>query len=116
MISDDVKYLDSFEKKIKPTIYSKYLFYQDKGYIHYDLIYDRVEIIYFYVKEEYRGKKIGYQLLEKLVNIYNNISLEVKCTNEKAIRLYEHFGFKRIKVIKNYYKNIDGYLMVRGNS
>ncbi|MFA6789328.1 MAG: N-acetyltransferase [Arcobacteraceae bacterium] len=38
-------------------------------------------------------------------------SLEVKVSNLGAIKLYEKFGFKIKKVLKNYYDNEDGYLM-----
>ena len=115
MFSNDSNLINKFDDTIKPSVYSKYLFYDDKGYIHYDLIYDRIEIIKFFVKEEYRGLKIGYKLLEKLVSMYNNISLEVKCSNKKAISLYECFGFINVKILKNYYNGEDGYLMVRDN-
>lgn len=43
-----------------------------------------------------------------------SFSLEVKVSNEGAIRLYEKFGFTIKKVLSNYYENEDGYWMVCG--
>ena len=36
-----------------------------------------------------------------------NVSLGVKATNEKAIKLYEKFGFEKVGVHKDYF-NING--------
>lgn len=40
-----------------------------------------------------------------------SFTLEVKVSNVAAIRLYEKFGFKIKKVLKNYYEKKDGYWM-----
>jgi [ribosomal protein S18]-alanine N-acetyltransferase len=41
-----------------------------------------------------------------------SFSLEVKISNEGAIRLYEKFGFRIKRVLSNYYEKEDGYWMV----
>lgn len=43
------------------------------------------------------------------------MSLEVRVSNESAIKLYEKFGFKNVGIRKNYYQDNfeDAYLMVR---
>lgn len=48
--------------------------------------------------------------LSKKNKIY---SLEVKISNKNAIKLYERYDFKIKKVLKKYYKNEDGYLMLK---
>ena len=55
-------------------------------------------------------------LLENIIDLAkkNNlltISLEVAECNFSAIHLYQKFGFERIGIRKNYYKNQDGIIM-----
>lgn len=97
------------------------LFIEDNkilGYLNYYLMYDKLEIANFNVLEEYQNNHIGYRLLDYLIkkytNIVDNITLEVKETNEKAIHLYEKMGFKKVSIRKGYYNGIDGILMERG--
>jgi ribosomal protein S18 acetylase RimI-like enzyme len=63
----------------------------------------------------FQGLGIASKLLEysfeKLRN--KNFSLEVKTKNIKAIKLYEKYGFKIKKVLKDYYEDSDGYLMIK---
>ena len=85
-----------------------------KGFLLYSEIYDRLEIDYIYVLEEYRNMGIASKLLEYLFSKYNySCSLEVRCDNMNAIKLYKKFNFEIITIRKNYYGNVDGYLMVR---
>lgn len=107
-------FLEKFDTKIDSNPYRKYSVYDNKALLVYSEIYDRLEIDYIYVLEEYRNKKIATKLLEYLFSKYNYIcSLEVKCDNEEAIKLYKKFNFEIITIRKNYYGNVDGYLMVR---
>lgn len=94
----------------------KKISYEDKGYVFFEVMYDRIEINTFFVKEEYRNKKIGTKLLEYLINYAKekgmiNITLEVRCNNDVAIHLYEKFGFKKVATREKYYDGIDGILM-----
>lgn len=105
-----------FNQDLKLNIYSNILIYkEDKilGFLIYDLIYDRCEIEYIGVLEEYRNKHIASKLMEYLIDKYNNISLEVNVNNIKAINLYKKYGFKEVATRKNYYKNEDALLMIR---
>ncbi len=69
--------------------------------------------------EDYRNKKIGTQLLDKLIednsNTVDKISLQVNKKNKYAIKLYENFGFRTVLEIPKYYKNDteDGLLMIK---
>lgn len=122
---------NSFEKVFKnnkivddlnKNIFSKYFILQEKsniiGYINYYDLYDRFELAYIEVKEEYRNKKYGSKMIEYLINIgknhnIDNITLEVNINNINAIKLYEKYNFEKVAVRKGYYDGVDGYLMER---
>jgi ribosomal-protein-alanine N-acetyltransferase len=104
------------------NIFSKYFIYLEKcniiGFVNYYDLYDRFEISYIEVKEEYRNKKIGSELIENVINIgknknITNITLEVNINNENAIKLYSKYDFKVVAVRPRYYNGTDGYLMER---
>lgn len=104
-----------FNVKNPFNIYSKTIVYKDeniiKGILVYDEIYDRIEIDYILVLEEYRKQGIGSKLLEYFDK---DISLEVRESNKTAIEFYEKNGFKIVAKRNNYYNGEDGLLMCRG--
>ena len=59
------------------------------------------------------GQGIGSMLLEAIIDFAKNIahaeiiSLEVRSDNERAIKLYEKYGFEKIGCFKGFFK-IDG--------
>ncbi|TID17683.1 hypothetical protein CANINC_003952 [Pichia inconspicua] len=63
------------------------------------------------VENEYRGLGIAKKLIEKAIILMiekyqcDEITLETEVINEKAIRLYENFGFVRVKRLYRYYMN-----------
>ena len=86
------------------------------GYLEYSLIYDRIEIDNFRVLEEYRNQGIGTKLMSYLVSLaislrVVNITLEVRVSNDIAIKLYKKFGFREVALRKYYYGDEDGILM-----
>ena len=98
--------------------YFKILVYDEeyiKGIIIYDLYYERIEIEYIIVDKEYRRQNIATKLLRELEKINNieNITLEVRESNKSAISFYEKNGYKKVAIRKNYYKEEDGYLMMK---
>lgn len=97
--------------------FSKIFIYEDeiiKGFILVEDHYDFVDIIAIAVDNNYQHQGIGYNLIDYVTKKYNNrILLEVKCTNENAIKLYEKSGFKIINIRKKYYDGIDAYIMER---
>ena len=112
------KITDDFKK----NIFSKYFIYQENsniiGYINYYDLYDRFELAFIEVKDDYRHKNYGSKLMEYLINIgknhnIENITLEVSEKNENAIKLYEKYGFEKVAIRKGYYDGVDGYLMER---
>lgn len=84
------------------------------GFLKYDVIYEKVELIYIFVCKHCRNKGIASKLLKTLIDKVNdkeNITLEVRTNNDIAIKLYRSFDFDIIATRKNYYKDCDGYLM-----
>jgi N6-L-threonylcarbamoyladenine synthase len=111
--------LKDIKSDLSSNPFSHYLLYFDNGkivgYINYYLMYEKLEIANFDVLVDYQDKGIGTKLIRYLVDKYNNldITLEVRCNNNKAIHIYEKMGFKKVAVRENYYHGIDGILMER---
>jgi len=84
------------------------------GFICYSKIYDRVELNYIYVKEEYRNHKIASTLMEKmLTENVDNFTLEVDETNLPALKLYEKYQFQKVSKRENYYGTNSAIMMIR---
>lgn len=88
------------------------------GVIVFKKIYDRIEIEYIIVDKKFRKSKIATSLLDYLINYskdenLENISLEVNVNNIAAINLYKKFDFEVVAKREKYYKDEDGYLMVK---
>lgn len=85
------------------------------GFISISSIYERCEINYLAVSENYRRKGIAQKLFNRVIglNDYDSVSLEVRADNLIAINFYKKNGFKIVTVRHKYYGDIDGYLMVR---
>lgn len=84
------------------------------GVINVSIIYERVEINYIAVLDEYRRKGIGSKLLNYICDMeIESVSLEVKSTNKEAIDFYLANSFDIAAVREKYYNGIDGYLMVK---
>ena len=114
----DKKILDDFKR----NIFSKYFILKEKsniiGYVNYYDLYDRFELAYIEVREDYRKQNYGSKMLEYLIKIgesrnIENITLEVNVNNEGAIKLYEKYDFKKVAIRTKYYNGVDGYLMER---
>ena len=58
---------------------------------------------------------MNYIVEQAELNGCENVSLEVRVSNDKAIKLYEKNGFININTRKNYYddNHEDAYLMVK---
>jgi [ribosomal protein S18]-alanine N-acetyltransferase len=69
------------------------------------------------ISNDFQNKGLAKKLLEfsfeELKDKNKDFSLEVKKTNESAIKLYKKFGFEVNKELKDYYENEDGYLMLK---
>lgn len=70
------------------------------------------------VKKEYRNQRIGYRMLENLIDTSKSkgivsFTLEVRSSNEAAIHLYETLGFEATGIRKDFYSkpNEDAVIM-----
>jgi len=72
------------------------------------------------VIDEYRGKGFGSALVDEAIKGVKTIRcselyLEVRCSNNDAVRLYEKLGFSIIHRLKAYYRDgEDAYVMAIG--
>lgn len=88
------------------------------AYIVYWIAYEKAEIATIGVSSSYQRQGIASQLLEKCIEEAEikeceNITLEVRQSNTKAIGLYKKYGFEEKAIRKNYYQDNheDAYLM-----
>lgn len=108
--------INYIKEELTNNPFAKVIIYIDKtikGYLYYSEIYDRIEINQIEVEKNSRNQKIASKLLEELIKKDKDITLEVKQTNEIAIKLYKKYNFKQVAIRKGYYNNIDGLLMER---
>jgi len=76
------------------------------GYISVYDNEDSLDIMKIAVKEDYKRKKIGTRLLNFVIDNFNKkIFLEVRESNLRAINFYTRYGFAKISIRKNYYKD-----------
>lgn len=115
---------DDFEIELQSNPYALYFVLIEeeliKAYIGIWLIYEKAQITTIAVRKDFRTQGLSKVLMKFLdaVCIENNveeISLEVRVSNEKAINLYHRFGFIKKCIRKDYYQDNheDAYLMVK---
>ena len=80
------------------------------GYAGCWQILEEVHITNIAVSPDFRRQKIGERLLRQIIDdCYKNkakyITLEVRVSNNAAIKLYEKYGFKSLGTRKGYYQN-----------
>lgn len=85
------------------------------GFLVFDIIYEKCEIIDIYVSKDYRRHNIAYKLISEIEKDFNieNITLEVSSNNISAINLYKKLNFKEVAIRKNYYNDSDAILMLK---
>ena len=120
LVNEDFKKLNNKESLFNH--YTNILVYKNDveiiGFIHYEIMYETVNILNIVVNPEYRRNKIGTYLMNNMLrslcnkNI-ENIILEVNVNNISAINLYKKFNFEIINLRKKYYKGEDAYIMER---
>ena len=71
-------------------------------------VLDEGQITNVAVRPEEQGTGIGYKMLQELISIGRNeglsqFTLEVRVSNEKAIRLYQKLGFEEEGIRKEFY-------------
>lgn len=115
---NDITYLNSLsDYKVTLNPFNKIIGYYINdllvAFLDYSVMYEKIEINYIFVVNEYRRKNIAHNLIKYVIDNYkfDNITLEVNINNINAINLYKKLGFKVISIRKNYYDGTDGYLM-----
>ncbi len=87
------------------------------GYMIIWLDEDKLQIYSLYIKEDFRHSGYAFQaliLLEKTMVKQGVLewTLEVRESNQNAIKLYHKFGFKTISIRKDYYDNHENALFM----
>ena len=104
---------DSFKKELSNNL-AKYLVAKVDGkvagYVGIWFVVDEGHITNVAVHEDYRGQKIGDQLIKELVQVCTDnkivsMTLEVRTSNTVAQNLYRKYGFKMAGIRKEYYSN-----------
>lgn len=89
------------------------------GFAGISVCLDEATLNNIVVKKSCRGKGIGGELLESLIELCSDmnmklLTLEVNTQNTPAIKLYEKFGFKNQGIRKKYYNNTqDAFIMTK---
>lgn len=93
---------------------------QVQGYIGVWLMGDQSQITTLGIDKQCQGQGLSKKLMDCVIEItkelkYPRITLEVRVSNNKAISLYQQYGFKQAALRKNYYQDNheDAYLMIK---
>ena len=118
--------MESLESMFRTKGYTSLIALDDQriiGYVGMKAVFDEADITNVAVDLSERRQGIGKALIKELLIIadqqkLNRIFLEVRMSNEAAIRLYERVGFKKIDCRKNYYEKPreDAWIMVWENT
>ena len=115
------KIFNDYRKNYDPIIndFTKiYVFTIDNNivaFLIFTIMYNKCEIVDIFVEEKYRNRGIAQNLIKEIIKDFDveNITLEVSENNISAIKLYEKLDFKKVAIRKNYYKDNDGFLMLK---
>ena len=90
------------------------------GYVDLWILYDRAEIATIGVCKEYRRRGYAQQMMDRIIADAQeagceNLSLEVRVSNDAAVSFYKKNGFITVNTRKNYYEDNgeDAWLMVK---
>ena len=84
------------------------------GYFLLLLAVDEAHLLNISVRGDLHGRGFGRKLLAEVVRLSNHdlmasILLEVRPSNQRALAVYQRYGFVRIGVRKNYYPDANGH-------
>ena len=114
---------ESFRQELERNVAARYLVAETDGkvvgYAGAWVILDESHITNIAVLEAWRGRGIGKQLTQALLQYLSNLgasyaTLEVRVSNERAQNLYKELGFVSVGKRKRYYEDNgeDAFLMV----
>lgn len=103
----------SIEEEIDNDLARTLVLLDDKkviGFVNVRHILSEGDITNIAVSNQYRGKKLGLMLMDKLTELaklegIERYMLEVRKSNNVAINFYEKIGFVKVGERKNYYNN-----------
>ncbi len=110
----------TFESEVQDNRFAHYLVARNSretvGYGGMWVILDEAHVTTLAVLPGYRHRGLGGRLLRFLMDLAfhlgaSRMTLEVRITNEEAIRLYENHGFVKRGMRKQYYQDEDAYIM-----
>ncbi len=83
------------------------------GYFVLMLAVDDAHLLLISVAEKHQGTGLGSRLLQQAMRVGREggakvLLLEVRPSNEKALKMYRHFGFEQIGVRRGYYPAAQG--------
>lgn len=83
------------------------------GFAICQTVLDEATLFNIAIHPNYQGQKLGFTLLNALIEQLRNkgiltLWLEVRESNQNAIRLYEKLNFNEVDIRKNYYPTPDG--------
>lgn len=88
------------------------------GFMIYELHRNRLHILNFAVREEFRRRGVGVQMMQKLISKLshqrrNRLMLEVRETNLSAQLFFRNLGFRAVSLLRDFYEDTpeDAYLM-----
>jgi ribosomal-protein-alanine N-acetyltransferase len=128
---EDAKYMKEINEKCLAENYplefwkyytlfqNSFISYIDDVPVGYIFCNDEGSIWSFAILENHRNKGLGKQLMEICINNLiakeiKSAELQVRISNEHALKLYKSFGFNIIEIKEKYYDDGEnGYLMTR---
>ena len=110
--------IDFYSRDLENPLANHYVYELDNKVIGFVSSYfdgEIIEILNFCIDPLYQSKGIGTKLMNDFFNQVKGVSaiLEVRSSNIKAIGLYQKFGFKTIRIRKEYYSNGEDALFMQ---
>lgn len=117
-LHSDYEHLNNLEQMFEKEYFKFFVVEVNRrvvGFLSVTELYETVDIIDLYVLPECRRKHFASSLLNYMIGDVSDtvelFTLEVATNNEKAISLYQNFGFEIINKRLSYYGTQDAYLM-----
>lgn len=112
---------DDYIYELSSNPYAKYYVLEDDkivGYVGIWITYETAQITTIGIAKERQGEGLSKLLMNNVIEETKDceaITLEVRVSNVKAIKLYESYGFKKEAIRKDYYldNHEDAYLMMK---
>ena len=110
--------IDFYTKDLNNPFAKHYVYEIDEKIVGFISSYfdgEIIEILNFCVDNIFQSQGYGSKMLSAFFNQFeaNSSILEVRVSNERAIHVYEKFGFKTIRIRKEYYSNGEDALFMQ---